>query len=244
MTRFVHVPLDAFILVGGKGTRLRQVVSDRPKPMAEVSGRPFVEWLLLALRNQGVRRVVFCTGHMAGMIEDHFHDGGQWDMEVVYSRDPNPLGTAGAIRHALGKLSSERVLVMNGDSYCKVDVQRLHQAHIDRQAFATMWLTRVEDRRRYGTVEIDEDDRVRSFREKSIEKLPGLVNAGVYVLERSVLEAIPDGVETSLESDVFPSLIGRGLYGVVGDGLFLDIGTPDSYAAAQQLLSEDGIGVG
>ena len=238
------MPLDALILVGGKGTRLRQVVSDRPKPMAEVSGRPFVEWLLLALRDQGVRRVVFCTGYLGGIIEDHFHDGRQWGMEVTYSRDPNPLGTAGAVRHALGSLSSEPVLVMNGDSYCNVDVERLHQAHVVRQASATMWLARVDDRRRYGTVEIDEDDRIRSFSEKSIEMLPGLVNAGVYILERSVLEAIPDGVATSLEADLFPSLIGRGLYGVVGDGLFLDIGTPESYATAQQLLTEDVIGVG
>jgi D-glycero-alpha-D-manno-heptose 1-phosphate guanylyltransferase len=120
---------EAAILVGGKGTRLQRVVKDRPKPMAEVAGRPFVEWLLL-LRAQDVRRVVFCTGYMAEVIEAHFGDGRQWKMEFAYSRDPVLLGTAGAVRCALTQLHSDRFLVLNGDSYCHVDTNCLEAGHV------------------------------------------------------------------------------------------------------------------
>jgi NDP-sugar pyrophosphorylase family protein len=232
-----YKPLDALILVGGKGARLQSVVRDRPKPMAEVAGRPFVEWLLLALRAQGVRRVIFCTGYMSEVIEAHFRDGRQWDMEVVYSRDPIPLGTAGAVRYALSQVPSDRFLVMNGDSYCRVDISRLEEVHTTRGACATIWLVRVNDCRRYGSVVIGEDGIVQDFREKSAEKCAGLINAGIYLLEREVAETIPDGRPVSMETEFFPGLIGHGLYAVVGDGPFLDIGTPEAHAVADELFA-------
>ena len=234
-----HKPLDALILVGGKGARLQSVVSDRPKPLAEVAGRPFVEWLLLALRAQGVRRVIFCTGYMSEMVEAHFRDGRQWDMEVVYSRDPIPLGTAGAVRYALSQVRSDRFLVMNGDSYCRVDVSRLEEVHTTRGACATLWLVRVDNCRRYGSVVIGEDGAVQAFREKSPEKCTGLINAGIYLLEREAAETIPEGRAVSLETEFFPRLIGHGLYAVVGEGPFLDIGTPEAYNKAPQFFASE-----
>ena len=231
------IDIDAIILVGGKGTRLQSVVNDRPKPMAEVAGRPFVEWLLLGLRAQGVRRTVFCTGYMSEVIEAHFRDGRQWDMDVVYSRDPVPLGTAGAVRCALSQVCSDRFLVMNGDSYCPVDVRRLEDAHITYGACATLWLMRVDDCSRYGSVEIGMDGVVRAFQEKSPNKRSGLINAGIYLLAREVVEAIPQGRAVSLETEFFPQLIGHGLYAVVGEGPFLDIGTPEAYAMAERFFA-------
>ena len=131
--------LDAVLLVGGKGTRLRTVVDDRPKPLAEVTGRPFLEWLLLWLRNQGLLHVILCTGHMAEVIEDYFENGARWSMDIRYSRDPTPLGTGGAVRNALDQVTSDPFLVMNGDSYCPVDIGLLHEAHMARSASATIW---------------------------------------------------------------------------------------------------------
>ena len=212
-----HKPPDAMILVGGKGTRLQSVVNDRPKPMAEVAGRPFVEWLLLALRAQGVRRVIFCTGYRSEMVEAHFRDGRQWDMEVLYSRDPIPLGTGGAVRYALSQVRSDRLLAMNGDSYCPVDICRLEEVHTTHGARTTLWLIWLNACRRYGSVVIGEDGVVQAFREKSAEECAGLINAGIYLLEREVAETIPEGRALSLEIQVFPQLIGRGLFAVVGE---------------------------
>jgi NDP-sugar pyrophosphorylase family protein len=232
--------LDVLILVGGKGSRLRGIVSDRPKPMAEVAGRPFVEWLLLALRAQGVRRVVFCTGYMAEVIAAHFRDGEQWGMELLYSRDPVPLGTAGAVRYALRQVrSKDRFLVLNGDSYCRVDINRLEETHLAHGARASLWLVPVEDCRRYGLVEVGQDGAVLAFREKPSEKRAGLVNAGVYLLTRDVIESLPEGQPASIETDLFPRLIGHGLYAVVGAGPFLDIGTPESYTIAGQFFGPE-----
>lgn len=230
---------EAVILMGGKGTRLQSVVNDRPKPMAEVVGRPFVEWLLLALCAQGVKRVVLCTGYMGDVIESHLGSGTRLGIDIVYMRDPLPLGTGGAIRHALDQVQSERFLALNGDSYCRFDGKLLQNFHRAHHAQATIWLVPSADSRRYGSVEVDEQGAVLAFHEKSPELHIGIISAGVYMLERAAVLAIPKGRTTSLETEFFPALIGRGLYGVVGKGPFIDIGTPESYQAASHILQEE-----
>lgn len=227
---------DAVILAGGKGTRLQRIVSDRPKPMAEVVGHPFVEWLILSLKAQGLRRMVLCTGYMYEAIETYFRDGKQWDVEIVYSSELSPLGTGGALRQALHQVHTDPLLAMNGDSFCNVDIHALVAAHTARRARASLWLVPAEDCRSGGMVEIDEHGAVRAFHEKPSEKQQGLISAGIYLLERTVVETIPPDKPVSLETDVFPSLIGHGLYAVIGRGPFLDIGTPDAYEAADQLF--------
>jgi NDP-sugar pyrophosphorylase family protein len=181
--------------------------------------------------------VIFCTGYMSETVEAHFGDGRQWDLADTYSRDPVLLGTAGAVRHALNQVRGERFLVLNGDSYCRVDLKRLVQAHANRRASATLWLVPVDDCRRYASVMIGEDSAVRAFQEKSPEKGAGLINAGIYLLEREVAESIPDGRAVSLETELFPQLIGRGLYAVVAESPFLDIGTPEAYAIADEFFA-------
>lgn len=228
---------EALILVGGKGTRLQSVITDRPKPMAEVAGRPFVEWLILRLKSQGIQRILLCTSYLSEVIEMYFGDGRQWELAIDYSREPGLLGTAGAVRHAVSKIQSERFLVLNGDSYCNMDLDRLAKMHATGGASATLWLAKVSDSSRYGAVEIGMDGAVQSFCEKQTAKSPGLINAGIYLLERTVVEAIPTGGVFALERDVFPPLIGHGLYAVAGDEIFLDIGTPASYAAAEQFFA-------
>jgi NDP-sugar pyrophosphorylase family protein len=241
--RFVHgdgdTP-DAMILAGGKGTRLRRVVDDRPKPMAEVAGRPFVEWLLPLLYDQGTRRVVLCTGHLASHVQAYFGDGQRWNMELRYSCDPFPLGTGGAVRQALDEVRGDRFLVLNGDSYCRFDLGLLLRTHLNAGARATLWLVEADDRRRYGSVRVGADGTVESFAEKSSEFGTGLVNAGVYLIERGAAETIPTGRAVSLENDFFPALVGQGLCAVVGGDPFTDIGTPESYAGAGEFLAGEG----
>jgi len=157
-------------------------------------------------------------------------------MEFVYSRDPVPLGTAGALRHALPRLRSDRFFVLNGDSYCPADMKRLEAAHLARGARATLWCARVDDCGRYGSVEISQDGAVRAFCEKMPQKRAGTVSAGVYMLEREVVITIPKGCTFSLETDLFPALIGHGLYAVVGDDPLLDVGTPEAYATAEKFF--------
>lgn len=228
--------MDAIVLVGGKGTRLRSVIADRPKPMAEVAGRPFLEWLLLILREQGVRRVILATGYMGDVVRAHFGDGHRWQMEVVYAHEEAPLGTAGALRNALPLVTTQQVLALNGDSLLPLDVARHLASHQQRRALCTLWLVHMDDCQRYGTVQVADDGLLLAFREKAATQGPGLINAGVYLCERALLDTLPAGQPASLEIDVFPALIGHTLYGAVGAGPFLDIGTPESYARAAAFL--------
>lgn len=233
---------DAIILVGGKGTRLQPVVKDRPKPMAEVLGRPFLEWILMGLRAQGIERVILATGYKAEVIRTHFTGLRPVGMDLVVSHEEEPLGTGGALRNALSRLSTDRVLVLNGDSMCPFHLSTMMESHLRTGALATLWLVPMEDCRRYGSVEIDAEGRVSGFNEKSASPGSGLINAGIYLVEKKLLHSIPQAQPSSLEREVFPSLIGRGLWAVVGQGPFLDIGTPESYAQADQFLSAARLG--
>ncbi len=229
----------AFLLAGGQGTRLRPALADRPKPLAPVAGRPFVEWLVESLRGQGIRRIVFCTGHMADQIASHFGNGRAWGVEAAYSREESPLGTAGALRLAAERFpAAATLLALNADSSCRFDLARLAGVHADSGAAATLWLARVEDSARYGSVEIDGEGRVTAFREKRAAGGPGWINAGVYALERSVLRTVAPGRPVSLETEVLPALVGRALRAVPGESPLLDIGTPESYAQAEAFLQE------
>jgi NDP-sugar pyrophosphorylase family protein len=229
--------VEAVILVGGTGTRLRSVVNDRPKPMAEVAGRPFLEWLLVALRSQGVQRVVLCTGYLGGVVEDYFGDGKWLNLEISYSRDPVPLGTGGALRYALTQVQTDCFLVLNGDSYCHIDLDRFLSKHVSCRAKVTLWLVPMSNCERYGRVEIGKSGAVLVFHEKSSGKHAGLISAGAYLLEREIIKDIPEGQAVSLEVGFFPTLIGHGLYAIAGDGPFLDIGTPEAFATAEQFFA-------
>ena len=230
---------EAVILVGGKGTRLQSVVSDRPKPVAVVLGRPFVEWLILALRAQGVRHIVLSVGYMSEQIQNIIGNGRRLDVKITYAVDPFPLGTGGALRRALDCIKGERFLALNGDSYCPFQVQRLLDEHLEHRALVTLWLTRSTESARYGSVDVDANGAVLNFREKSTGQHSDLINAGIYLIERKVLEVITLDIAFSAEKELFPSLIGIGLYAVVGSGPFLDIGTPESYKIASTALVEE-----
>jgi NDP-sugar pyrophosphorylase family protein len=224
----------AAILAGGLGTRLRSVVADRPKVLAEVAGRPYLAHLLDQLADAGIRRCVLCTGHLGDQVEEAFgaHYRG---MTLDYSREPEPLGTGGAMRHALPYLEGHQVLVLNGDSFCRVDLNRFQAFHVTGGTSASLVLVEVPDAGRYGQVEVTADGRVVRFQEKVVGAGRGWINAGIYLLDRAVIGAMPPGV-VSLERQVFPSLVLRGLRGFRTEGPFLDIGMPESYRAAERFF--------
>jgi D-glycero-alpha-D-manno-heptose 1-phosphate guanylyltransferase len=234
--------MTAVVLAGGFGTRLRSVVSDRPKVLAPVAGRRFVAYLLDQLADAGFQQTIVCTGHLGDQVREAF--GNRWrKLQLRYSQEPEPLGTAGALRYALDSFPMDEMLVLNGDSFCEVDLRALAELHHSRRAAATIAVTEVPDAGRYGGVKIDAAGAVSSFAEKGTAG-PGLINAGVYALDRQFVASIPSGIEVSLERDCFPQIIGKGLYAHRVDGRFLDIGTPDSFAAAQNLLAPHAFGEG
>ena len=225
--------VEAIILAGGLGTRLRPLVSAAPKAMAEVAGRPFLEYLLGQLRAEGITSAVVCTGHMADAIASHFGDGRRWGMELRYSVEVEARGTAGALKLAERMLTGDRWLLMNGDSLFDISLQHLIDAHAASPALVTIALARVADGHRYGRVTLAPDGVIRAFAEKSDAATPGLINSGLYVIERQLLDQIPADRPVSLEREVFPKLVGNSIRGVPFDGYFIDIGVPHDFLRAQ-----------
>lgn len=224
--------LSAAVLAGGLGTRLRSVVSDLPKSLAPVNGQPYLAYLLDRLGRAGLDHVVLCVGYMAEKVRATFGDvyGG---MRLSYSVEPRPLDTGGALRRALPLLDSRDVLVMNGDSFFESSLGDFAIWHFAHRSTASLLLAQVPDASRYGTVQVDGDGRVLAFREKTRPEAPGWINAGIYLLNREVLATIPRARPVSLEREIFPTLVGRGLRACHGRGRFIDIGTPESYARAR-----------
>lgn len=237
MGRFVadrpKLDIPAVLLVGGKGTRLRSVVPSAPKPMAAVGEQSFLELLVRQLRSQGIHRLVMCSGYLAEQIEDKFGNGQAWDVSIAYSREAEPMGTGGALKLAESHLAKcNDFLVMNGDSFLEMDFAQLLQFHRERAGLASMAVVPVEDAGRYGTVRVDADGRVIAFTEKTGTNAPGLINAGIYVFSRAIFDCIPQR-PASLERDVFPKVLARGMHAFEQRGIFIDIGTPEDYARAQ-----------
>ena len=227
--------ISAVLLVGGLGTRLQKVLPSTPKPLARVGDAPFLQFLVRQLRSQGIRRIVMCTGHLADQVEKEFGDGHQWDVEIRYSKELSPLGTAGAVKFAESHFAqASDFLVLNGDSFLELDVRELIRFHREHGGLVSMAVRRVPNAGRYGTVKLDSQNRVTGFLEKMGEAVPGMVNGGVYVFKRAILEQIPNG-PASLEKDVFPRVLEQGVYALEQQGMFIDIGTPEDYARAQTL---------
>ena len=227
--------MPALLLVGGLGTRLQSVLPSTPKPLARVGNMPFLELLVLQLRSQAVRRIVMCTGHLASQIEQEFGDGNKWGVTIDYSQESQPLGTAGAVKLAEGHLKqASDFLVMNGDSFLELDLRQFVQFHREHGGLVSMAVRKVPDAARYGTVHMDANHRVVGFSEKTGAAAPGVINGGVYVFNRAVLDQVPHGA-ASFEKDIFPRVLEQGVYALEQHGMFIDIGTPEDYARAQTL---------
>lgn len=236
--------MEAILLVGGKGTRLRPLTINTPKPMLPVAGVPFTAHQISRAREAGVERIILGTSYKAEVFREHFGDGAALGVELVYMIEDEPLGTGGGIRHAASALTcgpEEPVLVFNGDVLSGADLGHLVQRHTETGASVTIYLTRVPDPRAFGLVPTDSQDRVLEFREKpttEAEIVTDQINAGCYVFRRSVIDEIPEGRVVSVERDTFPMLLARGdrLTGVVDPGYWLDLGTPLSFVQGSRDL--------
>lgn len=224
-------PMDVVILCGGKGTRLRSVVSDRPKPMAALNEKPFLEVLIGRAAAFGFNRFILCAGYMGEMIERHFADPPP-GLEIKVSLETEPLDTAGAVKNAQALIRTPRFLVMNGDSFCGADLGAFAAFHAAKKALASVAVTRAVETGAGGAILKDAEGKMLAFREKAVAG-GGYVNAGLYIFEKAVLERVPAGAKYSLERDLFPSLAaGGGVYVYETPGALFDIGTPEGYRRA------------
>jgi mannose-1-phosphate guanylyltransferase len=225
--------VQALVLAGGEGTRLRPLTYTTPKPVMPLAGRPFLSFMLHWLRSHGVDEVILSCGFMSDGVRrvlGDIYDG----MRLRYVIEEEPLGTAGPVRLAYDEgVLAERLLVLNGDVLTDMDLGAELAQHERTGARATLALYPVDDTAGYGVVPTDAQGRVEAFLEKVEGEPPtGRVNAGAYVIERDVVEGIPPGRAVSFERDIFPELVGKGLYGHAAEGYWLDIGTPDRYLEA------------
>ena len=254
--------MQAILLCGGMGTRLRSVVADRPKPMADICGKPFLQYLLEMLRDKGITEVIFALGYMGEMIEEYFQDGSAFGLKIAYSYEEEPLGTGGAIRNALPKILEEEVLVLNADTYFPMDYQGLLRFHQENDGDFSLATRAVPDISRYGAVRRDPAGRILAWNEKlgdggqqpgegskqpiegnaqqaassSPKSLSGEINGGIYVMKKSLVAEIPEGKQ-SLEQDCIPKWLSEGkrIFGLPFHGYFMDIGIPKDY---QQFITD------
>ncbi len=228
--------ITTVILVGGMVTRIQIVVPHRQRVLVEVRKRLFLTFLLDELLSAGVCDVVISTGHRADEV--HAKLGNAYkSLRLAYSKEKEPLGTGGALRLALPHLSSDLVLIMNGDSYINADLNNFLEWFKKKTPTAALILTKTSDTGRYGRVALAENGHIQGFEEKGESESPSWINAGVYLMKKRLLESIPSGRPYSLEQDFFPGLIGKGLYGYGCKGEFLDIGTPESYLLAEDFFA-------
>jgi mannose-1-phosphate guanylyltransferase len=222
--------VQALILAGGEGTRLRPLTTTYPKPVVPLVDRPFIGFMLDWLRGHGVDEVIMGCGHMADGVRAVLGDGSAFGVKLSFVEEPRPLGTGGALKFA-EDLLDERFLMLNCDVLTDIDLTAQIAQHEASGARATLALTPVEDPSAYGLVRLTPDNEVTEFVEKpSADQIDtNNISAGAYVLERSVLELLEPDKPASIERDVFPRLVGDGLFGYVGEGYWMDIGTPDRY---------------
>lgn len=221
--------MEAIILAGGFGTRLSHIVSDVPKPMANINGRPFLEYVLNYLKCNGIGHVVLAIGYKGDIIQRYFGDNYN-GINITYSIEDNPLGTGGAIKKALGYCNCENVFIVNGDTYYDVDLSLMEEFHNTNKSNLTVSVKTMQDFDRYGSV-IIENHVITEFKEKEKTAL-GKINGGTYLINKRALDVIEDE-SFSFENLVLESRM-MDLYAFESDGYFIDIGIPDDYYKAQE----------
>jgi len=233
--------IDVLILCGGKGTRLQTTVPDKPKILADINGSPFIFHLLEYLDKVGIRRVILCTGYLNDQIENWISESYTGEIEVNISLESKPLGTAGAVKNAQPLIRTDRFIVLNGDTYSKIDYQRfITSFEAQSEAVGVIVVKKVNNIERYGRIQTDEEGRIISFDEKQLDG-PGYVSAGIYLFAQHILELIPEEHFSSFEQDIFPLIIEKGhqfIYAHSINDHFIDIGTPESYHRANKDLNK------
>lgn len=229
--------IDVVILCGGLGTRLRPIVSDRPKALAKIGETAFLDILIGNIRRQGFRNIILCVGHLRDQIKTHLNHNGK-EHDITFSEEVEPLGTGGALKKAKSLIRSNPFMVLNGDSICKINFSDFYGFHASKGGILSMALVRSKIARGSGGVTVDGSQRITSFRERVADgRSECLVNAGIYFMQRGIFSRMPDKNKFSLEHDLFPKLVATGeCYGFITDGELIDIGTPEGYKKANHHL--------
>lgn len=225
--------MEAIILAGGFGTRLKEIIKEVPKPMALINGRPFLEYQINYLKYFGVKRVIMSVGYKYEFISSHFKNEFN-NIEIDYAIEEEPLGTGGGIQLALNKIKDTQALVVNGDTLFEVDIVKFFNFFKDNNADMCLALRKLDDVSRYGTVEINQDNEIFAFKEKKQNNKEGYINGGVYILKKNIFEDTSLDEKFSLEKDFFEAYIDKKqMFGYLSDDYFLDIGIPEDYNKAQ-----------
>jgi D-glycero-alpha-D-manno-heptose 1-phosphate guanylyltransferase len=233
--------ISAVVLAGGFGTRIKHLLSDFPKPMASVAGRPFIEWIVRYLATQKIRDVILSTGYLSETVEKHFQSQPVKNVRVTCVPETKPLGTAGGFLNAIrsAKENPQAWLVLNGDSIAPAPLENFFQSLEDEKIEGAILGVRVPDASRFGTISQNGRGELAGFNEK--KPGAGIINAGVYLFRADVIEDFPEKIPLSFETDIFPALIAGGvrLKVCVTDAPFLDIGTPESLPLAENFIREN-----
>lgn len=224
--------IDVMILCGGRGTRLRPVISDRPKALAKIGNKPFLEILIDSITEQGFHNIILCVGYMKEQIQDNFRQDKEYNL--IFSEEETPLGTGGAVKRALSLIKTDLFIVLNGDSISRIDFRDFIRFHINKKSFMSMALFRSTDAADFGSVRMDSNKRIIDFKEKATGE--GFINAGIYIMNKNISSFMPEGNSFSLEDDVFPYIVKNNCYGYLLESEFIDIGTPERYRNAGQIL--------
>lgn len=229
----------AIILAGGFGTRLQSVIKELPKPMAPINNIPFLNYQLNYLKHYGIKNIIFSTGFLAEKIKNYYNNNYK-GLTIVNSHETNPLGTGGGIRLAINNCSTNEVLVLNGDSFFDVNLFKFYTFHAENSAQVSLALREVSDSSRYGTILKNKNHSITSFKEKNGINKQGLINGGVYILNKEVyLKYTPLDINFSIEKDFFEKKVNElAIFGFEFNGYFIDIGIPDDYKKAQNDFKE------
>lgn len=221
----------AVILCGGLGKRLKKFTKKTPKPMVLIKNRPFLDILIGYLGRYGIKNIVLCTGYRSGVIEKYYR-GKSGNLRISVSKESSPLGTAGAVKNAERKIESDPFIVLNGDSYCDVDLRKLLCFHKKKKAVITIALSKAENIDDYGNVELDGNKKIKAFREKTSKGTGNMVNSGIYIISKKALSEIPENRKYSLEYGLFNKT--GDIYGFETNSRHYDIGTPERYEKAKK----------
>ncbi|MBD5134489.1 MAG: NTP transferase domain-containing protein [Lachnospiraceae bacterium] len=232
--------MQALLLAGGLGTRLRSVVDDRPKPMAPVGDKPFLYYLVEQLKKNGITDVIFAVGYKGSMIEEYFGDGKEFGIKISYSYEKEQLGTAGAIKNAVKYINQEYFLVLNADTFYNLEYGSLLDIREQEDSKMVLVLREIEESSRYGVVTLN-GSRITGFNEKVQGSGKALINGGVYLMDKSLLDEIPES-KCSLENEMIPLWLNKGykLSAYINDGYFIDIGIPEDYFRFRKDAAEFG----
>lgn len=228
--------IDIVILCGGKGERLKKIAGGIPKPMMRIRNKPFLDFLINYYVTFGLKRFILCTGYNAGYIKRYYKRQKLGKgVSILFSKEKGSLDTAGAVKNAEKFIKSDNFLVVNGDSFCPLNLRKLIRFHRRKSALITMVVAMVKDPKDFGSVVLDKSNKIAEYKEKKCSA-GSFVNAGIYLFRKEALSMLPRNARYSLEKEFFPRLAGKNMFGYINEKQFMDIGTPERYELAKIAL--------